>query len=402
MSLSLALRRSLVWLASLVGLAENEPLPARRARAGLLAALSLVMLLVGCDQRAATPPAAAAGSGPAADASASGSLRAVTLQLNWFPEVEHGGFFAALAGGDFRRAGLEVTIQPGGPDTPVTQLVARGTATFGVANADNILFSRTQQIPVVAVMAPLQTSPRCLIVHAAAGIRSFDDLKNMTLAMSNSQAFSFYLRKKVPLEGVRIVPYAGSVAPFLHDPQTGVQGYVFSEPFVARKEGGDPQVLMLADLGFNPYTSLLFTSEKTIRSEPELVRKMVTACVAGWRRYLEDPGPANALIHKLNPQMGDDILEFGAAAIRPLVLPRGPEGEPGQPAAAESPQQDLASVPVGEMTRERWQQLLEQIVWCGQLKAGSVDVDQAFTTKFLPTETEPTTTTPTKTTTEKQ
>lgn len=348
--------------------------------------LLLALLLVGCNRPAGAPPADPAESAKSSAAGTSPALQPVTLQLNWFPEAEHGGFFAAQAGGDFERAGLDVNILPGGPDTPVTQLVARGAATFGIANADNILFSRAGQVPVVAVMAPLQTSPRCLIVHAAAGIRSFDDLKDMTLAMSNSQAFSFYLRKKVPLEGVRIVPYAGSVAPFLHDPNYGQQGYVFSEPFVAKKEGGDPQVLMLADLGFNPYTSLLFASEKTIADQPELVRKMVTACVAGWRRYLEDPAPANALIHKLNPQMDDEILKFGAEAIRPLVLPREADTAAS---GAEShgkahPAADLAHVPIGEMTRQRWQELLEQIVWCGQLKPDSVQIDGAFTTRFLP------------------
>ncbi len=297
----------------------------------------------------------------------------LTLQLNWYPEAEHGGFYAAQVDGFYQREGLDVTILPGGPETPVPQLVARGAATFGVVNADNILFSRAQQLPVIAVMAPLQTSPRCLMVHASAGIRTFADLKDMTLAMSNSQAFSFYLRKKVPLKNVRIVPYSGSVAPFLHDPHYGQQGYVFSEPFVARKEGGDPQVLMLADLGFNPYTSLLFTSEKTLREQPELVRKMAAATVAGWARYLADPNPANALIHRLNPQMDMDILEYGAKAIKPLVL----AGEGFNDAEATQP------LAIGRMTRERWQELADQIIWCGQLKPDEVDVDKAFTTEFL-------------------
>ena len=83
----------------------------------------------------------------------------------------------------------------------------------------------------------------------------------MTIAMSSSNAFSHYLRYKLPLTGVKIVPYSGNVAQFLLDKNYAQQGYVFSEPFVARKEGGDPRVLMLSDLGFNPYTSLLFTHE---------------------------------------------------------------------------------------------------------------------------------------------
>src|SRR5436190_673086 len=70
------------------------------------------------------------------------ALSAVTLQLNWFPEAEHGGFYAALVHGYYRDAGLDVKILAGGPDTPVLQQVARGAATFGVVNADNVLFGR--------------------------------------------------------------------------------------------------------------------------------------------------------------------------------------------------------------------------------------------------------------------
>src|SRR5262245_45322175 len=89
------------------------------------------------------------------------TLTQVTLQLNWFPEVEHGGYYAALVHGYYREAGLNVKILPGGADTPVVQQVARRSVTFGIVNADNILFARAQQVPVVAVMAPLQISPRC-------------------------------------------------------------------------------------------------------------------------------------------------------------------------------------------------------------------------------------------------
>ncbi len=189
----------------------------------MVVAALLLALAVGCglEQR-----------DPAATKDADG-LVPVTLQLNWFPEAEHGGFYAALVEGYYQQAGLDVKILPGGPETPVVQQVAHGAANFGVVNADNVLFARAQQAPIVALMAPLQNSPRCLIVHASAGIRTFDDLKDMTIAMSPSGTFTQFLRRTLKLEGVTIVPYAGSMAPFLLDKKYAQQGYVFSEPFVA-------------------------------------------------------------------------------------------------------------------------------------------------------------------------
>ncbi|HSG72827.1 MAG TPA: ABC transporter substrate-binding protein, partial [Planctomycetaceae bacterium] len=196
-------------------------------------------------------------------------LTKVTLMLNWRPEAEHGGYYAALVHGYFEEEGLEVEILPGGPGAPVIQKVARGDVTFGITNADDILLARAQDADVVAVMAPLQTSPRCIMVHKSSGIASFDDLKNVTLAMHSGKAFAQYLRKKLPLEGVKLQENP-SVAQFLEDTRYAQQGYIFSEPFVAEREGGDPVSLLVSDLGFNPYTSLLMATSETITQQPEL------------------------------------------------------------------------------------------------------------------------------------
>lgn len=289
----------------------------------------------------------------------------VELALNWFPEAEHGGYYAALVHGYYRDAGLEVKIIPGGPEAPVAPQVARRAVTFGISNADNVLFALAQEAPVVAVMSPLQTSPRCILVHESSGIGKFEDLKDVTLAMSSGAAFAAYLKKKVPLSGVKIVPYPGNVVQFLRNKDYAQQGYVFSEPFVARKQGGDPRVLMMSDLGFNPYTSLLITHQALLREKPELVRKMVTASVRGWQRYLDAPDETNRRIHELNPEMDLDVLAYGAEHIKPLAA----GGDKG---------------PLGRMSAERWQTLFDQLVEAEQLKPGEVDPAKAFTAEFLP------------------
>ncbi len=162
----------------------------------------------------------------------------------------------------------------------MVEQVGTGRADFGVANADNILFARAEHVPVVALMAPLQNSPRCLLVHKASGIENFEQLRDVTLAMTPGAAFADFLRWKLPLPGVRIVPYSGNVQAFLQDPHYVQQGYTFSEPFIARQQGVDPRVLLVSDLGFNPYTSLLFTTEKMLATQPDVVRRMVAAGVS--------------------------------------------------------------------------------------------------------------------------
>lgn len=325
----------------------------------------LSLLLCGCSSEVPQPTTANSGTA-ASGAKAPVTLRKVKLLLNWFPEAEHGGFYAAQVEGYYREAGLDVEIVPGGPNVPVAQQVASKQMQFGVVNADQICFARAKEAAIVALMAPLQISPRCLIVHEKSGIKTFDDIHDMTVAMSNTNAFSHFLRKKFPFKNVQIVPYPGNVTQFLSKADYAQQGYVFSEPFVAKQQGGDPKVLMVSDVGFNPYTSCLISHDEFVKSEPELVRGMVQASIRGWQRYLQQPAATNQAIHKLNKEMPEEVLAFGVQELQPLVE---------DPVAKEHG--------VGHMSLERWQTLVEQLIEIDQLKADSVKVADLFTTEFL-------------------
>ena len=336
---------------------------------GLAMSIGFLFLVGGCRPQAPAQPAS--GTTPATTEStsantASPAVTKVKLLLNWFPEAEHGGFYAAQIHGYYLEAGLEVEIVPGGPNVPVVQQVAGSQVEFGVTNADQIIYGRAQQAPVMALMAPLQISPRCLIVHEKSGINGFGDLHDMTVAMSNTNAYSHFLRKKFPFSNVQIVPYPGNVTQFLRDDKFAQQGYVFSEPIIARKLGGDPRVLLVAAVGFNPYTSCLIAKNDLVKNESEIVRGMVQGSIKGWRKYLESPGETNALIHSLNPEMPLDVLEGGVAELRKLVLDPVAEKEG-----------------LGTMSEARWSELISQLVEIEQLEAGKVTATEVFTTEFL-------------------
>lgn len=337
----------------------------------------LAVVAAGCTPAANVAPVRPVGANTANTTAASNitalpanrpaELEKVTLQLNWFPEAEHGGFYAALVHGEFEREGLAMKIVPGGPGIPVTTQVASGQATFGVSDAQNVLLAAAQQAHTVAVMAPLQHSPRCILVHAKSGIRRFEDLKDVTLAMNASSPFSLVLQKKLKLSGVKIVPYGGNVGQFLLDENLAQQGYVFSEPLVAKKKGAEPISLMVSDLGFDPYTSVLIAHPDTIRERPDLVRKMVAASIRGWQAYLTDPAKTNAAIHELNEEMELDILDAGVDELKKLCSDKS-----------------VTLEQLGAMTAERWQALAELMVEIEAIPAGAVDPRAAFTSEFLP------------------
>lgn len=317
------------------------------------------VLVLGCGPATTTPvkPTSSTTTEPA-------SLKSISIALNWFPEAEHGGYYAAIEHGYFAEEGLDVTLLAGGPKAPVIPQVAAGRVPFGVDNADKLLLGRAQEADVIAVFCPIVESPRCLLLHEGAGIDSFEKLaaaKDFTLAMNPGQPFAQYLTKTLKLDGLTMVPYPGNLTQFLLEPRFGQQAYSFSEPFVARQNGATPRLLMLSDLGFNTYTSLLVVSRATWEQDPELVRKVVRASQRGWQHYLRDPVATNARIHAANPEMSLEILAFGAEDLRRYCPP------------ADQPLTEF-----GAMTAERWTTLVEQMTVGGSLEPNQVRADVAY------------------------
>lgn len=318
--------------------------------------LVLLVVLAGCERRTPSTSRPEAASPGSASAPAT-----ATVLLNWFPEAEHGGYFAALVNGYFAEEGLEVRILSGGPGASVVPRVATRQVDFGVENADHVVMARAEGAAVVALFAPIQVHPRCIMVHAESGITNLAGLRNMTLAMNPAAAFAQFLQHRLPLPGVRVVPYAGNVSQFVADSNLAQQAYTFSEPFAATAAGAKPHCLLLADAGFNPYTSCLLVSEALLRDRPALAAKMVRAAARGWEEYLRDPKPANARIHELNPAMDAALLDFGARALRDLCR--------------DSAAPDL---PFGGMTLARWQALGDALAEIGLIKPGAVDPQACF------------------------
>ncbi len=289
-----------------------------------------------------------------------------SLALNWYPEVEHGGFIAAKTQGFFEAESIDVELIPGGPGAPqgVIHELAAERIQFAVSDADNVVKARAAGVPIVALMAPLQNSPRCIMVHAASGITTLEELANVELAISDARPFALWMKKKLPLTNVRMVPFNGLVGEFLVKPDFAQQGYIFSEPFVAKEKGGDPRVLLVSEIGFNPYASVLITTEKMIAEQPELVQSVVTASIKGWDAYLVDPAQTNAAIHEMNKDMSPAALEFGAKEMAPLC-------------------KTDAGIDSCSMVLERWKILVSQIEEIEDIPRDVVKPEECFTLKFI-------------------
>ena len=295
-----------------------------------------------------------------------GGATKLRVQLNWVPEPEFGGLYAARDGGAYKKAGLEVEIVGGGPSSPVVQLVAAGKADFGIAAAEDVVIARARDADVVALFATFQTSPQGIMVHAARGLKSLEDLSSGTLALETGAPVGAYLKKKFGFAGVTLVPNDGGVAKFLIDQNYAQQCYVTSEPLAATERGGDPQVFLAADAGFDPYANVVITRGSMLRDDLPRVRAFVAATAEGWRAYLADPTAANAAMAKLNSAMPPSTFAAVAAAQRPLVETR-----------------ETKARGLGTMEEARWTTLCQQLADLGVISAAPKATD-CFTLSALP------------------
>jgi NitT/TauT family transport system substrate-binding protein len=293
-------------------------------------------------------------------------LQAVAVQLNWYAEAEHGGVYQADVDGIYKDAGFKVEIRPGGRATPVAAEVVLGRADFAITNADDVVLFRAAGSDIVALMTALQDNPRCIMTRKDANVTTWDDLKGMTLQRQEGQGFVEFLRAKGKLEGVQEVPYHGSVSNLVSDPKIAIQGYSFAEPFLAKEAGADVSLLMVSDLGWNPYSSVLVTRGELIKSKPEMVAKFVEATTKGWQKYVEDPAAGNQSILAANQHgMTPAALDFGSKALVELARP-----------------DEMPISEVGKMSADRWTALVNQMVELKLIEPNSVKPEECFTLEF--------------------
>jgi NitT/TauT family transport system substrate-binding protein len=318
--------------------------------AALLFASASVFMALGCH---GGQPAAATGPTP------------IRLQLDWYPQPEHGGFFAAQMLGYYKAEGLDVTLLPLPQYGSVAQLVASGKADFGLGSSDQVLEWNSNGLPLVAVSATMQHDPQAVMVHRNSPIYEFKDLEGHTIAAQTGATWLKYVTQRYNLRQVREVPATLSIANFLADPDYVQQIFITSEPFFAKQAGAEVRTLLISSSGYDPYR-VSFTTREFVAQHPDVVARFVRASIRGWQAYMADPTATDALLLKLNPALNPAQEAYSARALREGAFITGTD----------------ARAQTGQMTAARWQTLCAQLKSLGILH-GPVDPATAYSLTFV-------------------
>src|SRR5712692_989990 len=231
-----------------------------------------------------------------APAAAQQNLDKVSFGTNWVAEAEHGGHYQAIADGTYRKYGLDVTIVPAGPNVNNRILLTVGKLDFYmIATTLQAFDALEQNIPTLQVAAMFQKDPQTLLAHPDQGIEKLEDLKKLTLFMSAGVVTSYFqwLKANFGFSDAKLKPYNFNPQPFLADKTSAMQGYVTSEPYAVEKMGGfKPKIFLLADHGFDSYSTLIETRRDLVEKRPDLVQRFVDATIIGWTNYVYNDNKA--------------------------------------------------------------------------------------------------------------
>ena len=295
----------------------------------------------------------------------------ISFTTNWYAQAEHGGFYQALATGLYKKAGLDVTIKMGGPQVNIMQLMAAGQTDCVMGYDMQTITGWEQGINAVTVAAAFQKDPQVLIGHPGV-LNKMEDLKGKTILISSAANTTYWpwLMATYKLEASQARPYTFNIQPFVADKNVVQQGYLSSEPYAIEKEAKfKPNVFLLSDHGWPPYSTTIVCMEKTVKERPAAVAAFVKASMEGWKSFLKgDAAPGSALIKKDNPNMTDDRIANGIKLLNETGMVFGG---------------DAAKLGVGIVTDERMKTTFDMMVAMKLVDPKKVELKKTYTTQFV-------------------
>jgi NitT/TauT family transport system substrate-binding protein len=257
----------------------------------------------------------------------------VTFRLKWLRNVSVIGALYAETHQLFEKAGLDVDIKAGGPERDAIRELELGYADFGEASADQVLRARAKGSPVVVIAQVFQVNPLQWIYRPAeVQIRNPSDLKRKVIGVTYGGNDETIMRTLLAEAGisdsdVRLFSVRYDYTPFYrHQVQLwpvyrNAQGPMISAQL--EKAGEQTAYFSPADFGVKFVANSVVTASRTLTERPELVKRFLSALLAGWQQALDPKNEAEAIttLQTYDPDTPRRILEEQLKITRELVQP---------------------------------------------------------------------------------
>jgi class 3 adenylate cyclase/ABC-type nitrate/sulfonate/bicarbonate transport system substrate-binding protein len=252
------------------------------------------------------------------------ALDHVSLQLKWKHQFQFAGYYAALAQGFYRDAGLDVEIREGGPDIDAAKVVSEGKADFGVCTS-SVLINRARGHNLVVLGVVFQHSAAILLVPSRAGITTLSDLEGRRLmdAPDSDDLAAMLKSQGVDYAAMPRVKHNGDPQDLLSGKADAMVAYSTNEPFILDQLSAPFETFAPRAYGFDFYGDNLCTSTQELASHPARVRAFLAASLKGWRYALDHQEEIVDLIRdRYSKQKSRDALLFEAKRTEALIHPQ--------------------------------------------------------------------------------
>jgi NitT/TauT family transport system substrate-binding protein len=264
------------------------------------------------------------GLGGAADAK-----EKVSLRLKWLTQAQFAGFYVAKAKGYYDEYGIDLTINPGGPNLNAESLVASGADTFGLTGGvESQLAARDKGLPLVAIGVSHLLTPYTFVTYDDSGIKTLKDFKGKTVSTWLTGA-QHTLRAMLATAGLKegdykLVPQSVSMNPFINKDVAVATATLYNEYQTLQEKGiKNLRLFQPDDYGITVQRDTLVTTEKMIKENPKLVQNFLNATLKGWQYALQHEDEAVDIVIKAAPSLARPHQEAMIEMIHKVMLPKG-------------------------------------------------------------------------------
>lgn len=251
-------------------------------------------------------------------------LDKVTLQLKWKHQFQFAGYYAAMAKGYYKDAGLYVSLREAGPGQDAVQNVLDGQAEFGVGTSD-VLLLRQRGAPIVVLATIFQHSPLVLLTREGSGVKDIQDVqgKPIMIEPDSAELSAYFKYEGVDPAKLYILPHTYNIGDLLSGKVAAMSAYSTDEPYRLNLAGVKPLVFTPRAGGIDFYGDNLFTTEVQLREHPERVRAFREASLKGWQYAMDHPEEiVDLILRDYNTQNKTrDQLLFEARQTADLMHP---------------------------------------------------------------------------------
>ncbi|QQS34766.1 MAG: ABC transporter substrate-binding protein [Ignavibacteriales bacterium] len=292
----------------------------------------------------------------------------ISLRLRWLHQTQFAGIYWADQFALFDGYNLSVELRTSGPGVNFIQGVATGNEDFGIAGAGQIVEARDKGLPVVALAVIFQKNPN-VFFWLKDSVKNVQDWENKTIAVFYGYDHEYMYKAildsfKINRKTITEVPVTPDMGRFFKGEVQVWGGYKINQPLTAKEKGFEIVTLDPDTLGLDVPGDVLFTSEKMVKENPELVQNVVNCVLSGWIEALKNSEKAIMTVKKYQTNFNYKHEKQMMDEIQKLVIN---ENKPEK---------------FGWMYDEKWQKIIQIWKKYGGIKK-EVKTEECFNNNFV-------------------